>query len=398
MRIAIDGRYISDHFPGIGRYIYNLVLALAELDTPHTFALLYNPGLPNSRHDIAALARYTPIRLIATRARPFSAAEQTVIPRLLRAMEAALYHAPYYVRPYLPLPCPSATTLYDAIPRLFPAEVSRRARLLFDLLTRLAARSSAHILAISESASADLAAAYRIAPNRMTVTPLAADSRYRPQPVSAIASVRAKYGLPERYVLSLSSNKPHKNLVSLVEAWARVLETSRQADKQTSRQGFLEQSAGLPVSRSPGLVIAGHWDPRYPEARAATDQLGLGERVRWLPGVSEADLPALYSGAVLFVFPSRYEGFGLPPLEAMACGVPVLCGDTSSLPEVVGDAALRVEPTAEGLAAGLARLLGDVALREELAEAGHRRAAGFTWKKTAQATLAVYEQIGLRRA
>jgi len=151
----------------------------------------------------------------------------------------------------------------------------------------------------------------------------------------------------------------------------------------------------LPHSPTPLLVVAGHWDPRYPQARAAAERLGLGESVRFLPGMPEADLPALYSGALLFAFPSRYEGFGLPPLEAMACGTPVLCCDTSSLPEVVGPAALRVAPTPDALAAGLARLLTDHTLRAELRQAGSQRAALFSWRKTAEATLAVYEQAAV---
>ena len=379
MRIAIDARYVADHFPGIGRYVYNLLRALAELDQPHTFVILYNPALPNTRHDIAALTRHTSIRLFATRVRPFSLAEQVVIPRLLHAMRADLYHAPYYVRPYMGLPCPSVVTLYDAIPRLFPAEVSLRARLLFDLLTRLAIRASRHLLAISASARDDLVRAYGIPAERITVTPLAADPRFRPQPPEATSAVRSKYGLSDRYVLSLASNKPHKNLVALIEAFAQALQIS---DPNL-------QSAICNLQ----LVIAGHWDPRYPQARQMVTQLGIEEHVRFLPGVAEADLPALYGGAELFAFPSLYEGFGLPPLEAIACGAPVLCCNTSSLPEVVGEAALLVKPTTEALSDGLMRLLKDAALRENLSAAGLRRAALFSWHRTAAATLATYERV-----
>jgi alpha-1,3-rhamnosyl/mannosyltransferase len=390
MRIVIDGRYISDHFPGIGRYVYNLARGLAELGPPHTLALLHNPALPNTRHDVAALADTLPIRLVATRARPFDATEQAIIPRALRTLRADLYHAPYYARPYFGLPCRSVTTLYDAIPRLFPAEVAPRARLLFDLLTRQAIRASDHILAISASARDDLAAAYGIAVGRVTVTPLAADPRFRPQPPEAIAAARAVYNLPERYILALSSNKPHKNLPALVEAFALV-----SVRGQGSGDGGARPDPWPPIPDLT-LVIAGHWDPRYPEAREAAARLGLGERVRFLPGVAEADLPALLSGAELFAFPSRYEGFGLPPLEALACGAPVLCCDTSSLPEVVGDAALRVQPTTEAIAAGLTRLLADHELRANLRAAGPRRARLFSWNKTAEATLAVYERFAAK--
>lgn len=381
MRIVIDGRTINDHFPGIGRYVYNIVRALGELAPPHQFVLLHNPGLPNTRHDIAALARYPAVRVVAARVPLFSAAEQTMLPRMLRAMRADLFHAPYYVRPYFGLPCPSVTTLYDAIPRLFPNEVSPRARAMFDLLTRLAIRASSRVLAISGSARDDLVAAYRIPAGRIAVTPLAADPRMRPQPAAAIAAMRAQYDLPERYVLALSSNKPHKNLPALVAAFAGV-------------RNFLPDPRSL--IPEPILIIAGHWDARYPAARATAERLGLGQAVHWLPGIAEADVPALLGGAHVFAFPSRYEGFGLPPLEAMACGAPVLCCDTSSLPEVVGDAALRVAPTAEALAAGLARLLGDGTLREQLRVAGIRRAARFSWRATAEMTLHVYETSILR--
>jgi alpha-1,3-rhamnosyl/mannosyltransferase len=243
----------------------------------------------------------------------------------------------------------------------------------------LAIRASRHLLAISASARDDLIGAYRIPANRITVTPLAADPRFRPQPPELIAAMRAKYQLPERYILSLASNKPHKNLVSLIEAFAGL------GDGDLPRNPH-------PPSPIPPLVLAGHWDPRYPQARAAAERLGLGEAIRFLPGVPETDLPALYSGAEIFAFPSRYEGFGLPPLEALACGAPVLCCDTSSLPEVVGAAALRVAPTPAALADGLARLLADHTLRAALREAGPRQAVLFSWQSTAKATLMVYER------
>lgn len=393
MRVVIDGRYVNDHFPGIGRYVYNLLSALGEHATAHTFAVLFNPDLPNTRYDMAALAKQPRMRLVATQLRPFSLREQTQLPRLLRSQQADLFHATYYVRPYFGLPCPSITTLYDTIPRLFPAEVSPRARLLFNLLMRQAARSSQHILAISASARQDLIDAFGIPPGRITVTPLAADPRFAPQPAPAIAALRANYGLPERYLLALSSNKPHKNLAALVEAYAMLGVGAGELGVEAGTAVVGEVAPNSqPSTSTPTLVIAGHWDERYPQARAAAERLGLGQRVRFLPNVAEPDLPALYAGAELFVFPSRYEGFGLPALEALACGAPVVASNRSSLPEVVGDAAVLVEPSAAALASGMARVLQDTALQQRLRAAGPQRAATFSWRKTAQATLAVYEQ------
>ena len=368
MQIAIDARYINDHFPGIGRYVYNLIDALGPQAGTHRLLVLHNPALVNTRHPVAMLARHPAVELIETPLRPFSLAEQRGIPTLLRRLRADLFHAPYYVRPYAGLPCRSVTTLYDAIPRLFPAEVSPRARVLFNLLTRLAARGSQHILAISASARADLIAAYRIPAARITVTPLAASPRFAPQPPERIAAARARHALPERYVICLSSNKPHKNLETLVAAFAQL------------------------DAPDVALVLAGHWDQRYPAARDAAERLNLASRVCFLPGIAEDDLPALLSGAAAFAFPSRYEGFGLPPLEALACGAPVVCSNTSSLPEVVGDAGLLVEPNAAAFAAALGRVLNEPALAERLRAAGPLRAAQFSWHATAAATLAAYEQ------
>ncbi|MEM8530676.1 MAG: glycosyltransferase family 1 protein [Chloroflexota bacterium] len=377
MRIAIDARFINDHFPGIGRYTYNLLEALATLHSDHTFVVLYNPALPNTRHPIESLTRYTPIRLVKTNVAPFNPTAQVRIPQILRNIQAQLFHAPYYVRPYAGIPCPSVVTLYDIIPRRFPSDVSVQSQLLFDRLMRLAIGASQHILVLSESARNDIATAYGIAPQRMTVTPLAADSRFGMSSATQIAAMRQKYQLPPRYVLSLASNKPHKNLPRLVEAWGQALQ---------------QVSTSHPPLH---LVIAGHWDKRYPEAQEAVKQCGLTQSVRFLPNVNEEDMADLYSGAEVFVFPSLYEGFGLPPLEAMACGVPVLCGDTSSLPEVVGHAALRVDTQqVEAMAQGLTRLLTDDALRNRLKVVGQARASRFSWHQTAEATMRVYERFG----
>ena len=377
MRIAIDARYINDHFPGIGRYTYNLIQAIAEAHSDHTFVLIYNPALTNTRYPIEPLTRYPSIRLVKTDITLFSIATQIRIPQMLRSIQAQVFHTPYYVCPYVGLPCPTVVTLYDIIPRRFPSDFPVRSLLLFDLLMRLAIRTSHHLLTISKSARDDIATTYGVSQQHVTVTPLAADSRFGMSSATQIAAMRQRYQLPPRYILSLASNKPHKNLPRLVEAWNRVLQ---------------QVSTSQPPTQ---LVIAGHWDERYPAARERVKQLGLEQTVRFLPNVDEADMADLYSGAMAFVFPSLYEGFGLPPLEAMACGVPVLCGNTSSLPEVVGHAALRIDTQNIGaIAEGLARLLTDNALRDRLKVVGQARASRFSWQQTAETTMRVYEHVG----
>jgi alpha-1,3-rhamnosyl/mannosyltransferase len=382
MRIGLDARYVYDHFPGIGRYVVNLARGLAQLDHPHTLVLLHNPDLANTRHDIDSLATLPAVELSPTRARPFSLAEHLHIPRLARALRLDLLHSPDYLKPYFGLPCPSVITIYDLIGRRFPDALPPRARHLFSLATWLALRTSTRVLAISQSTRDDVLRDYRLPPRRVIVTPLAADERFTPQPPAAVEAVRAAYSLPPRYVLYLGANKPHKNLERLVQAWDTLLIKAQQEEKEATEFAALR------------LVLAGHHDPRYPQVRQFVEERGFAERVMFLPNVGEADLPALYSGAEVFAFPSLYEGFGLPPLEAMACGVPVLCSRTSSLPEVVGDAAVAVDPssTAE-MAEGLHRLLTTPALRADLREKGLERARLFSWQRTARETLAVYEEV-----
>ena len=273
--------------------------------------------------------------------------------------------------PYRP-GLPTVLTIYDLIPLLFPQQVSSSARLLFRWMTALALRTASHVIVISQATHHDLLTFYHLPPQKVTAIPLAADPAFHPQPPAEVERVRRKYGLPENYLLYLGINKPHKNLVRLIDAFSRLT---------------------FDVSRFM-LVIAGAWDPRYPEPRQRAESLGLEKTIRFFGPVPEADLPALYSGAALFVFPSLYEGFGLPVLEAMACGVPVICSHTSSLPEVTGDAAIMVNPLdVDELATAMERVLGDPSLREDMSKKGIMQARRFSWERTARETLKVYESV-----
>ncbi|MDH7486509.1 MAG: glycosyltransferase family 1 protein [Anaerolineae bacterium] len=378
MRVGVDGRYIQDHFPGIGRYTYSLINALASLATDDTLVVLYNPALPNSRYDLTALTRYPNVELVRLDVPTFSLAEQLRLPSVISRLSCDVFHSPYYVKPYR-LPVLSILTLYDVIPTRYPAYYPRRTRLLIRWLHRLALRTAAHCIAISETTRADFVRYYGLAPQRITAIPLAADEHFRPAEPAAIAAVRGRYSLPPHYVLYLGSNKPHKNLPRLIDAFSRITHHASQITHHASR--FT-------------LVIAGAWDPRYPEPRQRAEVSGLESVVRFLGPVPEGDLPALYSGAIAFVFPSLYEGFGLPVLEAMSCGVPVACSNTSSLPEIVGQAALTFDPAdVEDMAAALSRLLSDAGLRAELRQRGLEWAQRFSWAETARRTLEVYHGL-----
>lgn len=365
---CLDARAATEHFPGIGRYVSNLARALAlELAAGEELWLLVDGSRPSPWRLPLANDK---VHFVKTAVSPFSLSQQWHIPRLLRRRQPAIYHSPYYLMPYR-VCAPTLVTLYDLIPQLFPEHVSWRARLLFRIATRFALKQARHVITISEAARQDLLASFSIR-GEVTAIPLAPEGRFHPQSATEIQRVSQKYRLPKQYIFYLGGNKPHKNLARLVEAWAQLI-------------------AGRPAA--PPLVIAGAWDNRYPESRQRAEILRLGDTVRFLGPVTDADLPALYSGALFFVFPSLYEGFGLPVIEAMACGTAVICAHTSSLAEVAGDAALIVNPyDAADIARQISHFLTDPALIVEYRQRAVIQAQQFSWQKTAVATLNLYRR------
>ncbi len=369
MRIALDIRTIQDHFPGIARHTYDLALALAMVAPQDELLLLHDPSQRNTRYDLQLLSSSANVRLVPVSAPAFALSAQVRIPALLRAVRADVYHSPYYIMPYF-TPCRSAVTIHDLIPLLYPHYFTPTQRLIFRVSVRMALRSASRALTDSQTTAEDLARLLQVPRAKVAVAGAAAGAEMQPPAPDEVMRVRSCWHLPEAFVLYVGSNKPHKNLTRLVEA-----------------------HASIPNAVRVPLVVAGHWDASHPESKQRAEELGLTD-VYWLGPIPTADLPALYGAARLFAFPSEYEGFGLPVLEAMACGAPVVCSRASAVVEVAGDAALLFEPTdVAAMAAALERGLSDAALRDQLRARGLERARAFSWQEVARHTYGVYVQL-----
>jgi len=267
-------------------------------------------------------------------------------------------------------------SIHDLSFEHLPQTFNRRSRTQLRLTVRHSAKRANRILSLSEHTRCDIIETYRVNASRVAAIPLAAPEHFAPVDDNReLQRVRDNYGIDGDYILSVGSIQPRKNLARLIRAYA------------------LLRGDG-PTDKLPKLVLAGKCAWLYDETLRTLDETGLKEAVVLTGYVPEADLPALYSGALCFVYPSYFEGFGLPPLEAMKCGAPVIVGNRTSLPEVVGDAALLVDPfDTEAIAAAIKQVLKDSELREQLSLKGRERATAFSWRETARKTLMVYEQV-----
>jgi glycosyltransferase involved in cell wall biosynthesis len=371
VNICIDLSAAVHHRAGIGRYAQELTSALVALDRGHTFTAFYNrPADAEPDSPVDRLAKITvpwgdkPWRLRTMLAHVARHSQDRLFPGV------DLFHATDHLLPYLGR-VPSVFTLYDLTYLLTDTHSSLN-RLFLTLMVPRFLRAANGVITISESARSDLLHNYAIDPEKVRVIYGGVSPSFRPAMPAEQAQVRAKYGLPQHYMLTVGTIEPRKNLSRLLEAYRSLLDRRSDID----------------------LVIVGRLGWRSDEFFASLRQLGLEQRVVLLHSVPDADLPVLYGLAEVFVFPSLYEGFGLPPLEAMACGTPVVASNRSSLPEVVGDAGIRVDPLdVAALAEAIEGVLTNPDLAQRLRAEGLVQAARFTWPAAAQATWQVYRDV-----
>jgi len=374
MRIGIDYTAAARQRAGIGRYTRELVGALLALPTSHHYTLFAAVGgLPRAhwQREIDRL-RATCHSQLAIRTLPLSDDWLARLWHRLRlpiSVETVtgpldIFYSPDFVLPPTRRGTRTLLTVHDLSFLHYPEHfVPKLVQYLTQVVTRSVARAD-QVLADSEATHADLLALLGTEPEKVAVLYSGVDARFRPQPEPGEAErIRARYSIGDRpYVLSLGTLQPRKNYCRLIQAFTRL----PLADLQ--------------------LLIAGRKGWLYENILAEAEK--HPDSVRVLGFVDDKDLPALYRNAGLFALPSLYEGFGLPVLEAMACGAPVVCSDVSSLPEVAGDAALLIDPlNTEELTAAMGRALGDAGLRQEMTSKGLAQAARFTWEKAARQLL-----------
>ncbi len=382
VQIVINGSFWSQPTVGIGQYLQNLLPWLHRFAPQHRQIML----LPASATlpDVPVGVEVITVKIGGPRQIAKVIFEQVAVPaiaaRLARNGRPTVIFVPYFAPPLWSRQ-PVVTTIGDLIPLLLPAYRGNWFVRAYMALARRAALRSAHILTFSNFSRSAILNYLGLPPERVTVTYLAAGEQYRPAAdrAAAQALAAARYGVQPPFIYYVGGLDERKNLYTLLRAFALV----RNRNKRV-----VLAIAGRALGRDPRL---------FPDIDRMIADLDLGAAVCRID-VPADDGPLLYQACTIFAYPSRYEGFGLPPLEAMACGAPVIVSDASSLPEVVGAAAIRIAPDdIAGWAAAINRLLDDEALRADLSARGLARAASFSYQHTAATTLAILEQVARER-
>lgn len=365
MKIAFDLRRIGN--PGIGRYMKGLAEAVIASAPQHDYLLILPWGLQS---DICTEA--AEVQKIASRTKCYSVREQVEIPAVLYREKVDLLHSPHFNLPLL-CPCRMVVTIHDVIYLACPQDLTSRAgRLYYRGMMSAAVRRADRMITVSEFSKQDIVRHLRVDPEKIHVIHPGIDPSFRTASEERIRAARLRYGISGDYILYTGIFKPRKNHAALIHAFRHFLASGARAQ----------------------LVIAGPWDQSAAELRRLVHDLGLSNKVVFTGFVSGSDLPALYSGARVYACPSLYEGFGFTVLEAMACGVPVVCSPTTSLPEVAGNAALYAHPAfAQDFGDVLLQAFSNDSLRVRLVEHGFANVKRFQWRSAAANVLEVYSSV-----
>ena len=361
MRIAFDLRRIGN--PGIGRYMKCLAESVIAQAPEHEYLLILPP---QSEH----LVHAPNAQKLCTGLKYYSCREQFELPRILSRYKVDLLHSPHFLLP-LVRPCPAVATIHDVIYLACPEDLpSFAGRLYYRTMMNACSRMATRIVTDSEHSKAEIIRYLNADPEKIEVVYPAVDPFFQSGSDPAeLASTRSKLGIDRDYILCVGIYKPRKNHPGLLKAFQLLLKSGIQSQ----------------------LVIAGPMAEGEPVLRGLAQELGIAQHVIFTGFVTDADLRALYSGARVYVCPSLYEGFGFTVLEAMACGTPVICSSSTSLPEVAGKAALYFDPhKPEEMAVQLLHSFSDDAVRASLIADGCTNLLRFSWEETARQTLAVY--------
>jgi len=369
VHIGIDAHTIGARQAGNETYVKNLIPALAELDSVNRYTLFFAQRqaaeewrLRFANFSVQLVPAPTPIVRV-----PVALAFE------LRRRPVDVLHVQFTAPPFCRVPV--VATIHDLSFEHLPETFTRRGRFQLRLTVRRTARLAARVATASDYSRQDLIRTYGLRPEKVVVTYYGVDSRYTPNPASdrEAPEARRRFRIERDFVLAVGSLQPRKNLVRLIHAYARL---------RAEQKGFAHQ-----------LVIVGRPLWLFREVFAEIERQPWARDIIVTGYVADEELPVLYRAAAVLVYPSLLEGFGLPPLEAMACGTPVVASSTSCFPEILGDAAVLVDPYDEvALARAILTSVSDGRLRTQLREAGLARVRRFTWRATAEKTLALYRE------
>jgi glycosyltransferase involved in cell wall biosynthesis len=373
LHIAIDAHSVGTRLGGNETYATNLIEALAEIDTANHYTLFVTKREAYERF----ANRWTNFDLRMTLPHAPLVRIPLTLTVELRRRPVDILHVQYTAPPFAP--CSVVNTIHDLSFEHLPETFKRRSWRQMRLTVRRSVRAAAHVITDCNYSREDILRTYGLSPERVTATPLAASSRFKPvEDAAEISRVREKYGIVGDYILTVGSIQPRKNIPRLISAYAALCRER--------------------IESVPKLVIVGKRAWLYEETLNAAESSAVRNQIVFTGYVPEEDLPSLYTDARCFIYPSYFEGFGIPPLEAMSCGTPTITANRTCFPEVIGDGGLMVDPfDIEAISAAMVRVLSDKQFREELRVKGLKRASSYNWRETARLTLAVYEHVHAMR-